>query len=564
MKSTTVKTAETAKGIIAVALSNIVTSDFNPRQNAKDDLQELADSIKQVGVLQPILVRPKGKKYEIVCGERRYRASVLADTKTIPAIIRTMMDYEALEFAVTENLQRRDISPIEEANAYKRRADTGRYDVQSLAVRFGKSDKYIRSRMKLNDLTADILDLVNRNVISMSIALEICKYGEETQAEIYEQHLQDEKISYSNWRNLTAKEFIRRLENAYCNELNKYRFDKSQCVNCPFNTACYSLFADEQENKCTNLACLREKNREYLITECKTIMQDYPDTEICAHPYQNDNGDVFAELSEQGHTVVPDVRFQFFPENPIEPRIEEFESEDEFIQAQKEYEIDVADYEEDSEEINRLLSEGKANWAVTIHNNKAVAGYIVLPENSENAEVQATANPAEKLQAQDKRNKEIAVENIVEDTRQLIRKSEIPQSDFTEMEDGFLYFAMLSDLKREHFPLFLENTQNKWLLTDEDKILIVNNLTEEQKTVIRRDFLIKHLSDTYGIAKKSYLMLEFARLHFPAEVSTTETKYNDIYNKRHERITEKLNALQEVSEVATEMVENAEALQEVA
>jgi ParB family chromosome partitioning protein len=496
----------------------------------------------------------------------------LAKTKTIPAIVRTMTDDEALEFAITENLQRRDISPIEEANAYKRLADTGRYDVQSLAVRFGKSEKYIRSRMKLNDLTADILELVNRDVISMSIALEICKYGEETQAEIYEQHLQDEEISYSNWRNLTAKEFIRRLENAYCNELSQYRFDKSQCANCPFNTACYSLFADEQESKCTNLNCLREKNRAHLIEECEVIMKDYPDTEICAHPYQSDNSDVFAELSEQGHTVITDGRFQFFPEKPIEPRVEEFDTEDEYNEAKEEYDIEFADYEEDDRAINEMLSEGKANWAVTIHNNKAIAGYIVLPENHENAEVQtaATADPVSKLTAQDKRNREIAVENIVEDTRQLIRKSEIPQSDFTEMEDGFLYFAMLSDLKREHFALFLEDTQNKWHLTDDDKIKIINNLTEEQKTVIRRDFLIKHLSDTYGIAKKSYLMLEFARLHFPAEVSATETKYNDIYNKRHKRITEKLNALQEATEVKTEntetveVVENVEVLQEVA
>ncbi|MDR2056999.1 MAG: ParB/RepB/Spo0J family partition protein, partial [Dysgonamonadaceae bacterium] len=121
VKNTAVK--ETVTGIITVALTKVVTSDFNPRKSLnEDELQELAESIRQAGVLQPILVRPKGKMFEIVCGERRYRASELAKTKTIPAIVRTMTDDEALEAAITENLIRVDITPIEEATAYKRLA----------------------------------------------------------------------------------------------------------------------------------------------------------------------------------------------------------------------------------------------------------------------------------------------------------------------------------------------------------------------------------------------------------------------------------------------------------
>jgi ParB family chromosome partitioning protein len=93
------------KGIVSIALSKIVTGDFNPRKSVNEsELAELSESIKQVGILQPVLVRPKGKKFEIVCGERRFRASVLADTKTIPAIVCKMSDDEALEAAITENL----------------------------------------------------------------------------------------------------------------------------------------------------------------------------------------------------------------------------------------------------------------------------------------------------------------------------------------------------------------------------------------------------------------------------------------------------------------------------
>jgi ParB family chromosome partitioning protein len=163
------------------------------------------------------------------------------------------------------------------------------------------------------------------------------------------------------------------------------------------------------------------------------------------------------------------------------------------------------------------------------------------------------------LESRDKRNKEIAVENIVDETKKFIRETEIPQSDFTEFEYRMLYFVMLDDLKREHFTLFLDSSQEKRHLTDDDKITIINNLTEEQMTLIRRDFLVKHLSNTYGTAKKSYLMLEFARLHFPETLAETENRYNEVYQKRHKRITERLEALTAVKP-ETEEIEEVETL----
>jgi ParB family chromosome partitioning protein len=172
-----------------------------------------------------------------------------------------------------------------------------------------------------------------------------------------------------------------------------------------------------------------------------------------------------------------------------------------------------------------------------------------LPENETKAPA-GEMDAIRKLEKQDTRNREIAVENIVDDTRKYIRETEMPQSDFTEFEDKLLYFIMLEDLKREHFALFTEFPDG-WYLSEEEKITVINNLTEEQKTVIRRDYLIKHLSDTLGISKKSYLMLEFARLHFPDALAETENRYNGVYTKRHERITERLEALKDgVQEVA--------------
>ncbi|MDR2691186.1 MAG: ParB/RepB/Spo0J family partition protein [Dysgonamonadaceae bacterium] len=538
------------KGIVSVELIKIVTGDFNPRKSVNEsELTELAESIKQVGILQPVLVRPKGRKFEIVCGERRFRASVLADTKTIPAIVRKMSDDEALEAAITENLCRVDVSPIEEAAAYKRLADTGRYSVESLAVRFGKSETYIRNRMRLNELTDEILDLVTGDGISMTVALELCKYSADVQSDVYEKHLSGKLASYyGDWRNLTAREFVSRLENDYCNGLSRYRFDKSECAKCPFNTNCYSLFSDG-EGRCSNLFCLREKNRRYLVEACKSAIEKCPGMEIGQPSYGTaENDGVFAELSEQGYAVSK-THINRYPRKPEEPKAENFGNRAEYEEAQSGYYSRYAEYTEAGDGVEQLFLDGKAQPVVTVNASEVITGYVLLPDE----ETQAPAGEADairKLEKQDTRNREIAVENIVDDTRKYIRETEIPQSDFTEFEDRLLYFAMLEDLKRKHFALFTEDS-DRWHLSDEEKITIINNLKEEQKTVIRRDFLVKHLSDAFGVSKKSCLMLEFARLHFPEVLTETKSKYNEIYTKRHERIMERLTALKSgVQEVA--------------
>jgi ParB family chromosome partitioning protein len=455
------------KGIVSIELSKIVTGDFNPRKSVNEsELTELAESIKQVGILQPVLVRPKGKKFEIVCGERRFRASVLADTKTIPAIVRIMSDDETLEAALTENLCRVGVSPIEEAAAYKRLADTGRYDTASLAVRFGKSETYIRNRMRLNELTDGLLELVSGDGISMTVALELCKYSADVQSDIYEKHLSGNPTGYyGDWRNLTAREFVKRLENDYCSELSHYHFDKSKCAKCPFNTNCYSLFPDG-EGRCNNLFCLRERNRRYLVEACKSAIEKCPGTEIGQTPYgTTENDDVFAELSEQGYAVNK-IHIKRYPQKPEEPKTEDFENRVDYEEAQSEYYSRYAEYTEASDEVEQLFLDGKAQPVVTVSASEVITGYVLLPEN----ETQAPSGEADavlKLEKQDTRNREIAVENIVDDTRKYIRETEMPQSDFTEFEDKLLYFIMLEDLKREHFALFTESPDG-WYLSEEN------------------------------------------------------------------------------------------------
>lgn len=123
----------------------------------------MAESIRQQGVLQPIGVRPIAEnRFEIIFGERRYRASLMAGLEEIPAIVLNVSDETAEEMAVTENLQRKDVTPIEEANAYQRLIESGRHDIQSLAMQFGKNETYIRTRLKFVSLIPEIAELLER------------------------------------------------------------------------------------------------------------------------------------------------------------------------------------------------------------------------------------------------------------------------------------------------------------------------------------------------------------------------------------------------------------------
>ena len=165
-------------------LNKIVNSTYNPRKNFREDtLLELAESIKQSGVLQPICVRPKDEGFEIVYGERRYWAAAMANLKFIPALVRNLSDAEAEDAAITENLQREDVRPREEAAAYKRALQSGRHTIESLVGKFGKSEAYIRSRLKLCELIDALAEMLDREDISVVAASVKNKYAGGSQQE---------------------------------------------------------------------------------------------------------------------------------------------------------------------------------------------------------------------------------------------------------------------------------------------------------------------------------------------------------------------------------------------
>ena len=153
-----------------IAINDLSRNKFQPRKNfSKESLEDLTNSIKKQGVIQPIVVRPdqsnKGK-YEIIAGERRWLASQNAGLHEVPVVILNVDDVKSLEFAIVENVQRQDLNPIEEALGYKRLIDDFNYDQEKVAKFISKSRSYIANSLRLLSLPDEVIKYVEEGILS--------------------------------------------------------------------------------------------------------------------------------------------------------------------------------------------------------------------------------------------------------------------------------------------------------------------------------------------------------------------------------------------------------------
>lgn len=208
---TTEKTDPTgSNGIRYLGIDVIERSRFQPRSDFDpEQLRELANSIKQRGVVQPLLVRPLNKdigngRYELIAGERRWRAAREAGLKTIPAIVRDASDQEALEIALIENLQREDLNPIEEARAYEQLTKHFKLTQEQIAEKVGRSRAAVANAMRLLALPEEVQSWIADNRLSVGHAKAILGLNI-----AQEQHLVAERVLK---RNLTVRETEKLVE----------------------------------------------------------------------------------------------------------------------------------------------------------------------------------------------------------------------------------------------------------------------------------------------------------------------------------------------------------------
>tara|TARA_B100000029_G_scaffold482635_2_gene532958 strand:+ start:321 stop:1169 length:849 start_codon:yes stop_codon:yes gene_type:complete len=171
-----------------VAIKDIVRNKFQPRKHFnKESLEELTNSIKEQGLIQPIIVRPDNSakgKYEIIAGERRWLASQNAGLHEVPVVVLNVNDVKSLEFAIVENVQRQDLNPVEEAQGYQRLIDDFNYNQDKLSQFIGKSRSYIANSLRLLSLPQEVLLMVEkgnlssghaRSLIGLNNSIEIAK-----------------------------------------------------------------------------------------------------------------------------------------------------------------------------------------------------------------------------------------------------------------------------------------------------------------------------------------------------------------------------------------------------
>ena len=217
LENSIVEEAKTNNQIIEVKLSELRANPYQPRKNFDEEaLNELASSIKEHGVFQPIIVKKSIKGYEIIAGERRFRASKLAGMQTIPAIVKDFSDEEMMQIALLENLQRENLTSIEEAKAYKSIIESMNITQDELAKKVGKSRSHVTNILGLLKLPASVQDMVLYNKLSMGHARVLSKLNDPKTIEDLAQRVITEDLS------------VRKLESlVYDNEEKEVKTKKS-------------------------------------------------------------------------------------------------------------------------------------------------------------------------------------------------------------------------------------------------------------------------------------------------------------------------------------------------
>lgn len=183
-------------GVVMVKISKVEPNKNQPRkQFDEDSLLELADSIKLYGVLQPLLVLDKGNYYEIIAGERRWRAAKLAGLKEVPVIIRNLTEQEIVEISLIENIQREDLNPIEEALAYKRLLTEFNLKQDEVAERVSKSRTAVTNSIRLLKLCDEVQQMIIDDMITTGHARALISIEDPEKQYMIAQKIFDEKLS---------------------------------------------------------------------------------------------------------------------------------------------------------------------------------------------------------------------------------------------------------------------------------------------------------------------------------------------------------------------------------
>jgi len=302
------------KGMVVqvISLDMIKPSKLNPRKSFDEEkIKELAASIKEKGLVNPITLRPEAGvslavgPYELVCGERRWKAAKMAGLKDITAIVRLLDDKQVLEFQVIENLQRADVHPLEEAEGYELLMKKHGYKtVDDLSAKVGKSKTYIYGRMKLCELIPENRKLFYEGKLTPSTALLVSRVPKDRQKEVGKEvatnadHYGDNPMTFEEAKEYIQGDFMLQMKEAQFDTKEKGLANKISCAECLKRTVNQKeLFADIQgSDRCTDPGCFNAKKQAFVQRKLaelrksgKKILAPEEAVKVLQHGYINGN-----------------------------------------------------------------------------------------------------------------------------------------------------------------------------------------------------------------------------------------------------------------------------------
>ena len=557
------KTEKAVSGEVRrIPLKEIVPSANNPRKTFNaDELNELAESIKENGLLQPITVRPIKKeeegsdefaKYEIVCGERRYRATQLTGAEEIDCIVKELDDKQALTAMIFENMQRKDVDPMEEANAIDRLVNEFGVEVVQVAKMLGKSETFVRSRLRLNTTIDEFVDLMQNGPLVLTHLLEISKLPQEQQKVLYETNFTPECIARWKYKFPNIPQLKEMIDADVMMKLDKAVFSLvdetfedadgtiSPCSKCPFNTQNDPANAgDVTAPRCMKRSCFLCKTKQHIIREAK--LQQSDGKEIVYAGSEQENAEIIAYAKEQGLELSP-IGIRKTVIDPEEPKREDF-TEEEFYEkrhqawAHQKAIFDIGIKDGNIVPVYEVSFNGHLSGMTKFVYNVKDEDMGLNQESRQMRQEQAMKYKGQLSELTDKRHDE-----KIERYRKAVEEGDYSRLN-TAMgatENDVLIALMLMHLSYD----FKQSLGLEWT-TDRDFLKNYKDKLQQNRNAIKREFIRQSLAEkSVNFAKGLQGILEiFVSDQFPQVKEVITKELDDKYAKQRDNLKKKIEDL---------------------
>lgn len=557
----------------SLKIGSIKPDPGQPRKSFRvQDISELADSIAKVGLLQPITVRPSGKKFIIVMGERRYRACKMLNWKSIPCMVRELDEDAILEVQIIENLQRKDVEPVEEAEAIAMLKT--KFTPEEIANRIGRNKKFVYARIKLSELIEGFKTFVRSKEMTISQAVTVASYPAE------EQHLILEGM---------GKEFKERYVQNACNrqafDLEKAPFKTDDatlvakvgaCTLCPFNSINQgSLFGDGKQI-CTKSSCYATKKTKTLLNLIDEVKKDGRLLIPKFRSYNSDSQEnqlILSIMEENGLEIHLLDDMDILTE-PVEPTAESIRNEyhwqdwtdEEVIE---ELEERMESYNEEVEAYANAPENGYSKGVIVDPNTYVAQEALMKVEEEATPDVHTLpidkkkmddCTPTEKIQkmnTREVRKKELENNKQFQDVIKMVRESEYHNTKKTLSTDEMVAFCFIlfeNHLswysQRDFFKGFLGNTEKKSRAEVVEQFR--KNFKKEYFHKLIRFVMARQVHFGEFNHTNNHVNIAFytaVRPYLKKDIEAIEAEYEEKRIKREKRLQERIAKLERENEL---------------